>query len=144
MVYNWITSTNMSVTFTNCTKEQAIEALWAMGGAVGLGALHSHNAPSEGDIAQVVQDEYADYLNGKPMKISLKYWPNVSSGGYDRDNGRMAMQSVADALAAGAALRGGETKKLDDEERDEVVALANSRVTVVGNRAARVAVAGVE
>lgn len=119
----------------SCSKSEAIKALWENGTAIGLGRLHSHVSPTDEEIATVVAKGYADYLNGKPMKINLNNWPEIHPGGYDRDNGLGAMQRVSDSVSRGDAadLARGETKELNASERAQVIREANASLQVTSS-----------
>mgnify|MGYP003339057047 CR=1 FL=1 len=110
-------------------------ALWGFGKTAGLGYLHSHVAPTDDEIEEVIECQYVDYLAGKPMKISLTNWPTVNCLGYDRDNGRGAMAKVARMLNdSGPVPTGtGVTKKLNVQELEAVVAEANASLKVFRN-----------
>lgn len=121
-----------TVTFT-CSQKDAIAALWAYGKAVGLGRLHSSQAPSDEEIQYVMDRNYVDYLAGKPIKIKLEHWPTVDGRCYDRENGQGAMAKVARMLAESGPVPAGTgvTKQLNAREKAEVIANANASVGVV-------------
>lgn len=124
-------SHHQRVTFT-CTKDEATRALWVQAmPSLGLGRLHSHQAPTDEDIEEAIQKPRIDYLRGKSIKISFEHWPEVDATGYDRDNGVGKMQEVASAIAASVAtMTGGETKELNAAERRAVMREADASLHV--------------
>ena len=122
------------VTF-HCSKADAVSALWANGKALGLGFLHSSEPPVAEEIQEVIDSGFVDYLAGKPMKFSLRSWPEVNCLGYDRDNGAGAMARVAEALkkSGPVPVGTGATKKLTEEETAQVVADANASIRLLVN-----------
>ena len=91
--------TDGAVHFRNCTVAEMIAELWRKGKALGLGILQDTH-PTQEEILECIKRGEIDYLNGKPFKTDLKTFPSISPNGYDRDQGKGAMQSVADILSA--------------------------------------------
>lgn len=89
----------MSVTFpSTVSKEQVLIALWAHTRAVGIGLLSRHS-PTESDATtQLERDQYVDYFEGRPIKVSFKEWPILESLLYDRDAGQGTMNAIANSF----------------------------------------------
>ena len=91
----------MVVTFPkNVSKQNALEAMWRNSKTAPFFAMNG-NSPSSlnhNELSKALRTDYVDYLCGRVIKTNFRNYPTVGTLGYDRDNGKGALQKVINSL----------------------------------------------
>lgn len=93
-----------NVNIEGLNKADVFAALYNAAKAQGFGFLHYTNVPmtreeAEAELGRLAQNRmYADYVNGRVMKVSFASDTEIDPYLYDRDNGAGAAQKAIDAL----------------------------------------------
>ena len=91
----------MSVDISGLDKDVLLQKLWENSKVAGFFAMHSVGAPEwdlEAAKAELHQDGYADYIQGRVMKVNIYKSDEVDPWGYNRDNGAGEFQKVVDEM----------------------------------------------
>ena len=118
----------MDITFPDkISRAEALIMLWNHTNPQGMGYMHSHQAPSVDDAEEFLSnDTYVDYFRGKPIKTNFETYPNLCSGGYDRDAGNGMMQKVVNNTAEFI----GSSPELTETQKSQLIKACDSSVSL--------------
>ena len=119
------------VSIKGLSKAKVLAALYNASRPQGMGFMHYDPAPMGEEEAEELLSErtYFDYLKGRVMKISLS-GDSVDPSGYDRDNGRGAVQQVVSALRQGEPEDGVTVSEQHEIGKSEAVQRAREGMSV--------------
>ena len=91
----------MSVNISGLDKDVLLQKLWENSKVAGFFTMHNVPSPEwelEAAKVELREDGYADYIQGRLMKVNIYKSDEVNPSGYDRDNGAGKFQEVVNEM----------------------------------------------
>ena len=88
----------MSVNISGLDRDELLKNLWENSNVAGLFEGRSDTVWDLEAAKSQLCNGYADYIQGRVMKVNIYNTDNVDPWGYNRDNGHNAFQNVVNKM----------------------------------------------